>query len=216
MAKICIYALLLLFVCVPAASACEQCAEHLGGACRDYKCGTALDSSEDKRTFVYAVAGARYLGVLNAGERIVSCGVPATAIELRISPSVAMDLRISQPATKLTWQVSLSGVETAKPIKLSLARGTYEISATADHFAVFKATGVPSAKPAPISISLARLPRLIGTVIDGVTGRPIAHARVITDMQGSTVTYDQGHFALEAEPGNWPELVGVQAGCLGE
>ena len=36
MAKMCIYALLLVFVCVPAASACEQCAEHFDGAAQDW------------------------------------------------------------------------------------------------------------------------------------------------------------------------------------
>jgi len=196
-----------------------QAAPHrlcVGGVCRDYKCGAALDPSEDKRTFVYTVAGARYLGVLNAGERVVPCVTPATAIELRISPSVATDLRMTHLETKLSWRVSLSADETAKPIKLSLARGTYEITATADHFAPFKGTGVPSAKPAPISISLARLPRLMGAVLDSVTGRPIARARVTTDTLGSTVTDDQGRFSLEAQPEKWPKLLSIEAEGFGE
>lgn len=36
MAKICIYALLLLFVCVPAAFACEKCSEHFDGAAQEW------------------------------------------------------------------------------------------------------------------------------------------------------------------------------------
>lgn len=188
----------------------------IDGVCRDYKCGTALDASNEKRAFVYGAAGARSLGILNAGERVVSCAAPATAIELRVSPAVATKLQIDDLATKLAWQVALSADEAAKPIKLSLARGTYEIAATADHFVAFRRTAASSLKPVAIPISLARLPRLAGTVLDGVTGRPIVRARVATDTSAGTVTDEQGRFSLEAEPQKWPKLVSVHADGFGE
>jgi len=59
-----------------------------------------------------ALPGTRYLGVLNAAERVVSCATAEAAIELRVSPSVAVDLRITDAATKLTWP----------PMSISLAR----------------------------------------------------------------------------------------------
>ncbi len=145
--------------------------------------------------------------------------MPTTAVNLRIATPVAaelLDLRVVDPAANLIWRVPLSEPERARPVKLSLPSGTYQVVASAPHFATFKQKFAPRTKPVTLTVALLPLPRLTGTVIESLSGRPIPHAGVTTDTGCAAFAGDDGHFSIEPEPGKWPKTIAINAVGFGE
>ncbi len=183
------------------------------GRCQEFTCGTAIEAANARHPFTLIKNdGTYWLGIAQPMQTVISCETNGE-IHLRLAPSriapgAAIHVNIRDDHGN-RWTVALTELQLRKPVKVGVARGTYEVTLETPHFQRVLKTIEVKAAPAEMVVHFERLPTIEGMVFAG--GRPAAGGLIRSDTGAEVLIDATGRFLIEVNPEEWPRQISISA-----